>query len=313
MTDAKDPIIPPSKWLMAMEIRTLFELGQCLADLPTLRQLPKGDGHPVLVFPGFLAGGNSTRLLRYFLKTQGYAPHCWKLGRNYGNFPVLDPLMRTRLLELREAYGRKVSLIGWSLGGIYARELARLFPEHVRLVITMGSPFQGGQTANNVNWLFELCSGRSVAREDPALLERIRRPIPVPSTAIYTRTDGIVSWRCTLESRVGPRSENVEVAGSHCGLGHNSLALAVIGDRLAQREGHWVPFEPRNAGQRPSPAGRTETVSRRPSPAGRTETVSRRPAASCWTSRLRALDLSLEQFRNRFQEDEEPREGILPR
>ena len=148
--------------------------------------------------------------------------------------------MQDRLAELHDRHGRRVSVIGWSLGGIFAREMARRAPEQVRCVITLGSPFSGAPKASNAWKLYERASQRKV--EDWPERERMRIPPPVPSTAIFSRSDGIVAWQGCLE-RDGPLSENIEVEGSHCGLGHNPAVLYAVADRLAQPEGGWRPFE----------------------------------------------------------------------
>jgi len=148
--------------------------------------------------------------------------------------------MQARLAELFARYGKKVSLIGWSLGGIFAREIARRAPSQVRSVITLGSPFAGAPKASNAWKLYERASRQSV--EDWPHRERMKTPPPVPSTAIYSRSDGIVAWQGCRE-RPGPLSENIEVEGSHCGLGHNPAVLYAVADRLAQPEGGWRPFE----------------------------------------------------------------------
>lgn len=231
---------PPLLWQM-LEGRAVFELGAMAWLYPLLRQAPLGDGHPVLVLPGFLAAGNSTFPLRQFLKSLGYAAHRWKLGRNLGGVGEKEERLRGRLSELRRRYGRKVSVIGWSLGGLYARELAWMSPGDVRLVITLGSPFRH-HTGTAVTLLYEDVSGQREAQMDPALLARLSQPPPVPATSIYTRTDGVVHWRCSLE-HPSERTENIRVHGSHCGLGHNPLALWAIADRLAQTEDDWRPFE----------------------------------------------------------------------
>ena len=148
--------------------------------------------------------------------------------------------MQERLAELYARHGRKVSVVGWSLGGIFARELARRAPDQVRAVITLGSPFAGAPKASNAWRLYERASERKV--EDWPGREQMKLPPPVPSTAIYSRTDGIVAWQGCLE-REGPTSENIEIEGSHCGLGHHPAALWAIADRLAQPEDGWRPFD----------------------------------------------------------------------
>lgn len=152
--------------------------------------------------------------------------------------------MQQRLAELADRHGRKVSLVGWSLGGIFARELARHAPQQVRQVITLGSPFAGPPRASNAWQMYERLSGRR--SDDWPQREAMKRPPPVPATAIYSRSDGIVAWQGCRE-REGPASENIEVEASHCGLGHHPAVLHAIADRLAQRDGAWKPFERRGA------------------------------------------------------------------
>ena len=147
-----------------------------------------------------------------------------------------------------------MSLVGWSLGGILAREAAKRVPQDVRLVVTMGSPFAGGGRASNVARLFEALSGRKVV-DDPQVRRRIREAPSVPLTSIYSRTDGVVAWHACLEQE-GATAENIEVRGSHCGLGHNPLALWAVADRLAQPEGAWSRFVPGGALRVLYPAGR---------------------------------------------------------
>ncbi len=149
-----------------------------------------------------------------------------------------------RLHDIFERCGRKVSLVGWSLGGIYARELARRRPEYVRQVITLGSPFNASQRANHAWRLYEQLSGETIDSQKE-LLEKIRASLPMPTTAVYSRSDGIVAWQCCLDDEERAETENVEVAGSHCGLGHNPMVLYIIADRLAQEEGSWQPFDRR--------------------------------------------------------------------
>jgi pimeloyl-ACP methyl ester carboxylesterase len=234
-----DALAPPPRWLLLCEGRAVYELASLWAVRPFL-DLPRGDGHPVLVFPGFIASGTSTRPLRRFLKEQGYAAHCWKQGRNLGLQADLEHRMQARVHEMRRRYGRKVSLVGWSLGGVFAREVARAVPDDVRLVITLGSPF-GAPKANHSWRLYNLLADTRIEDLDPAHFERMREPPPVPSTAIYTESDGITAWQSCLE-RPGPLSESIAVTGSHCGLGVNPLAYTAIADRLAQPAGRWRPF-----------------------------------------------------------------------
>ena len=198
----------------------------------------------MLVLPGFTASDRSTRPLRAVLRERGHSVHGWGLGPNVGPHPhVLEGLER-RVVELRERYGAPVSLVGWSLGGIYARELARVYPDNVRMVITLGSPyrFRTGDRGHSS----ELYSAVAPERDPFAgrrEAEQHRPPLPVPATSIYTRTDGIVRWTACIDDE-GPLRENIEVMGTHSGLGFNLAALVAISDRLAQPEGVWKPFRP---------------------------------------------------------------------
>ena len=236
----------PSFLKLALEVRTIAEAAGFALSFPILQTSAKGDGHPVLVMPGFMGGDGTTKLLRSFLKSRNYKSYGWNLGRNLGKFSDLEngcgQEIVDRLKEIYEMHGEKVSVIGWSLGGIYARELARLHPEMVRTVITLGSPFAGDLTANHVSWLFEKTSGYTLDQMESALREKMRVAPPVPSTAFYSKSDGITHWECCMEVE-DEQTENIEVQSSHCGLGRHPFVMWALADRLAQPEGQWKKFE----------------------------------------------------------------------
>ena len=240
MADQNHHIAPPPRGLLLLESRALLEFLALVPAYPLLRRAPKGDGHPVLVLPGLMASDFSTRALRRFLRERGYAAHGWNLGRNVGPTPESTAGMVARFADLRQRYGRKLSLIGWSLGGIYGRELARRFPDDVRQVITLASPFRDLE-ANNVPARFR--QRRQPHPNEAALRQLVAMPLSVPMTAIYSRTDGITAWQKCIEEP-GPMRENIEVESSHLGIGHNPVVLLTIADRLAQPEGKWKPFRP---------------------------------------------------------------------
>lgn len=217
------------------------ELATTLALRPLLRRLGKGDGHPVLLLPGFLASDLSTRPLRRFLRDLGYHAHRWELGRNLGPRGDLEERMSERLAEVYDKHGRRVSLVGWSLGGVYARALANRHAERVRSVITLGSPFARDTKANNSVRLFELITKERLDEIDPEKLAEVRRTPPVPTTSVFSRTDGVTAWQTSIETE-GPLAESIEVPGSHLGLGFNPLVLYIIANRLVQPEGSWKPF-----------------------------------------------------------------------
>jgi hypothetical protein len=235
---------PPSPWLIAMEFRAFWEFGAIVPFWPLLQRAPVGDGHPVIVFPGLSASDGSTVPLRSYLTNRNYDVSGWNQGHNFGPRAGVLEAGSHQIRETFLAAGkRKVSLIGWSLGGIYARELAKLHPELVRSVITLGTPFSGAPESTNAWRLFRLTSGRDIKAET----RRFELPVapPVPTTSIYSRTDGIVAWQGSLQkrSRANPNTENIEVIASHLGIGMNPSAMWAVADRLAQPEGAWRPFE----------------------------------------------------------------------
>jgi len=233
----------PNALLLAMEGRAPWEYAALLAATPWLRKLPRGDGHPVLVFPGLGANDFTTGPLRRFLDELGYVTHPWGQGFNFGPRQGVLKRCNDDVRRLFNSHARKVSLIGWSLGGIYARELAKLHPELVRTVITLGTPFSGAPESTNAWRLFRLTSGRDIKAET----RRFELPVapPVPTTSIWSRSDGIVAWQGSLQkrSRANPNTENIEVIASHLGIGTNPSAMWAVADRLAQPEGAWRPFE----------------------------------------------------------------------
>jgi hypothetical protein len=235
----------PRHLLRVLEWRTGLEYLAALRATRRIADWPCGDGHPVLVIPGFLAGPFSTDLLRNVLRRLGYRVYDWGLGYNMGYRASMKETLPARLRHIRErADGRKVSIIGWSAGGIYARELARAFPDDVRSVITLGSPFRGNHRATTAWRVWRLVNRGAEATEAVSEAPLIRRaqPLSVPTTCIYSKTDGIVAWQCCT-SLPAPETENVEVHSSHLGYGHNVETLSVIADRLAQPEDCWRPFQ----------------------------------------------------------------------
>lgn len=223
----------------------MFELGAAAAASPLLRMMGRGDEHPVLILPGFLAGDPSTVPLRSVLRSQGYWVHGWQLGRNLGPTDQIVAGLVNRLTTLHDRHDRPVSLIGWSLGGIYARRLARRFPDMVRQVITLGSPFRidPDRDRSSVSALYDSLRPVHARAVDEALPGIDAGMLSVPATSIYTRTDGVVRWWQCLES-IGDRRENIEVRGSHSGLGFNPAVIYAISDRLARPVDEWKPFRP---------------------------------------------------------------------
>ncbi len=231
---------PPSPLLMALESRAVFEWASLALSWPILKRAPEGDGHPVLVLPGLIANDASTWPLRKFLESRGYHAYPWEEGFNRGPCPNLADRLEQRLMDIERHHGRKASLIGWSLGGAMARALAFRMPDHVRSIITLGSPLQGHHRATNAWKIFELVSGWKA--DAPRLAEWLAQHPPAPSTSFMSKTDGVVNWRMSMvpESAL---SENIEVSATHMGMGVNPVVLWAIADRLAQPEGEWQPLD----------------------------------------------------------------------
>jgi hypothetical protein len=262
-----DELRPPGPLPLLLEGRAPLEYAALMAATPWLSRLPSGDGHPVVVIPGLGASDLSTRTLRRFLDRLGYETHPWRQGFNFGPRQGVPHRAVDATRGLAARAGRPISLIGWSLGGVCAREIAKELIEPsssfqprggigprqapvrprardealpVRCVITLGTPFAGHPKATNAWRFYELVSGQRT--HDPALLEQIRQPPPVPTTSIFSRSDGIVAWQYSVNAP-GPRVENIEVQASHLGLGMNPLALFAMADRLAQDPRQWRPFD----------------------------------------------------------------------
>lgn len=234
LLQARDtPRAPPLALLAAEPARAGAELGACLSS-PWLGLAPRGDGHPVLVLPGLFATDAYSTVMRAFLCARGFGARPWEGGRNLGRWDALERVVLPAIDRACDEAGQPVSLVGASMGGVYAREAARRMPGHVRNVVTLSSPAAGPHCANHVWPWFELASGQ------PAESASAPAP-PVPSTSIFTRSDGLLAWPPCLQGE-GPLAENVEVAGSHLGLMWHPVAMYVVADRLAQPAGGWRPF-----------------------------------------------------------------------
>lgn len=217
--------------------------------------LGPGDGHPVLVLPGFGTGDSTTQPLRWALKRHGYTALPWGLGSNFGPTRRVARELRKLLAKVHREHGQTVSLIGWSLGGILARTLARESPEKVRQVITLGSPYRmmedqiPSATAALPHHLFNrMREGHDHSFEMMRIREQDRIPLAVPATSIYSRTDSIADWRHCIDA-IGPeasnsRAENIEVRTSHLGLASNITVFIALLDRLSQQHHDWSPFQP---------------------------------------------------------------------
>lgn len=243
---------PPHTLHSLLEWRALFEMGLLPGSWPLLLASPRGDGHPVLLLPGFMADELTLAPLRTLLGQLGHAVQTWGLGRNLGFQRRHAQALEQRIRHLHHQSGRRVSLVGWSLGGVFALYGAHQWPDCVRQVITLGSPVSvdahGSQSPALVRTLYRLVAhplGPDVHTVLPSVKKlRRREPPPVPTSCLYSLTDGVVPpQEATLDGDPA-RHENIRVRGSHSGLGLNPLVLAIVAERLAQAEGGWAPFKP---------------------------------------------------------------------
>ena len=234
---------PPLFWLITETGRALFEFSTFYPYKILSNPEKTGDGHPVMTLPGFMATDASTAPMRSYLDKLGYSSYGWGIGRNKAREAYFDILHR-RLKSIYATHEKKVSLIGWSLGGVYARQIAKELPHLVRQVIVLGSPFKGLTAPNHARWVYDLITtGKPTHEVNQILLKDIPRPAPVPTTSIYTKEDGIVPWEVCLEEE-DEIHQNVRVRGSHIGLGVNPAVMNIISDRLAQDVTEWKPFQP---------------------------------------------------------------------
>jgi pimeloyl-ACP methyl ester carboxylesterase len=221
---------------MLLEARLAGEASALMLQLPILRLLePSGTG-PVMVLPGFMADDNLTWLLRRFLEGQGYRVYPWALGVNRGPMMQYLPKILESLERICDQHGSAPSLVGWSRGGVLAREAARDCPQLVRSIVTLGSPVRGGVHGTSIGRWVTRQTGMTPEQIRQILRERQQRLIAKPITAIYSKTDGVVSWQACIDD-LNPQVTHVEVPSSHVGLVVNAAVYRQIARALAPCHG----------------------------------------------------------------------------
>ncbi len=242
----------PSVWSSLLEARIFMEMALLPASLPLLMAAPQGDGHPVVLVPGFMAGESTLAALKLFLQNKGYDVHTWGLGRNVGFRGRHANALPQKIRYLHHTTGRKVSLVGWSLGGVFSFYGAETTQDCVRSIITLGSPvsvdMMGNQSPPALKAMYRLVSHRLGASahlmQPRAKAMREHRRLPIPTSCLYSLTDGVVPPQEATIDGDPALHENIQVPGSHVGLGFNGIVMAIVADRLAQPEGDWKPFDP---------------------------------------------------------------------
>ena len=242
----------PSVLSSLLETRIFMEVALLPACLPLLMEAPLGDGHPVVLVPGFMAGESTLVALKLFLQNKGYDVHTWGLGRNVGFRGKHANALPQKIRYLHHTTGRKVSLVGWSLGGVFSFYGAETTQECVRSIITLGSPvsvdIMGNQSPPALKAMYRLVSHRLGASahlmQPRAKAMREHRRLPIPTSCLYSLTDGVVPPQEATIDGDPALHENIQVPGSHLGLGFNGIVMAIVADRLAQPECDWKPFAP---------------------------------------------------------------------
>jgi hypothetical protein len=239
----KSAIERPSLALLGIEPwRAAVECGSHKFSLP--RAATDGDGHPVVIFPGLGTDGSAVAPLRAHCQALGYQAFDWGEGFNTGPQGDVDEwlgALAARVSTSLSNFDQSATLIGWSLGGLYARELGKLLHAQVRQVITIATPFNATDDHTNAGWLYRLLGGKHIPF-DPSLSARLKTAPNVPTTSIYSRSDGVVAWQTCRHDQASHQVQDIEIQGSHIGMGWNKAALRIVGDRLAQRPGQWQPY-----------------------------------------------------------------------
>lgn len=249
---------PRLLWTLT-EPRAVIDLAAFYAARSRLKKLPKGDGHPVLVVPGFLSNDGATLLLRKLLRDLGYRTYGWGQGANHNiNDEVIDRVTaKLKRVYVRNGH-RKVSLIGWSLGGVVARELAKQNPDIVRGVITLGSPVSGQFEHTPAYKIYKSMNGNP-SDEDLEFYLTIKDPPPVPSTSVYSKSDGIIAWQHSLQIET-PIAENIEINVGHFGMAVSPIVMKILANRLAQPEGEWEKYSAKPKAKKKTKASRARKV-----------------------------------------------------
>lgn len=226
----------PGLGLRLLEGRFGAEAANLMLQLPLLRlQTRRGHGQPIMVLPGFLADDASTFVLRQYLNDIGYRAYPWLQGQNRGRLLDYLSVLGERVAALQAEHDQPVTLVGWSRGGIMAREIARDYPERVRQVVTIGSPVRGGPNASSIGNLVRRETGMTPQAMLSMLDQRQQRPITVPIKSIYSKLDGVVAWRACIDD-VSPDVEHFVIQGSHIGMGMNVDVYRLLHKLLPGRD-----------------------------------------------------------------------------
>jgi len=251
MSSAADDIEYPSTLAPLTEVRAVLEVATFFAYRSLLKKMsPEGDGHTVFTLPPFMSDDKFMSPMRKYLQSLGYDASGWELEQNTGFDDDKFKLLANKISRVSSKTGKKISLIGHSLGGIYARLLAHEIPDAVRQVIYLGTPFNISDEQSvdlPIRRIYEKVNPTGQHSEMMQFTVD-KGATPMPSTAIYSEGDGFVPWRFCVDEE-DDVTENIRVSGSHTGLPFNLPVLFAVADRLSQPEEDWQPFAIDGVGQ----------------------------------------------------------------
>jgi len=216
----------PSWFLHLTEIiRAIFETLKGYFFVKNTAPQNIGNGRVVVVLPGLLSTDISTKILRRYLQKLGFTAYGWEMGRNLGRMAML-PVLAEKVADLSGKHNQKLILIGWSMGGIFAREIAKLKPENVEKIITLGSPFADVYAPNHARWVFDLLNDTKDLI--PEIVEQLAVPPTQATVAFYSKKDGIVPWKACMDLPESSLHQNIEIKSSHFAMGANEMVLKAL-------------------------------------------------------------------------------------
>lgn len=221
----------PNLFSSLREFGTPLEFLRFPGAIPSLLDVPRGDGRSIILLPGYQSPEIAMRPLAIYLNAIGYRAETWGLGVNTGNVDGLAESFGARLVEISEVRREPITVIGWSLGGVIARETARLNQDHVREIVTLGTPLIGGPKYTSVGAVFARQNGIDLDEFEKYVHEINSLGLPQPITSIYSKSDGVVGWKAAIDV-YNPQARNIEIRSTHFGLGTNSRAWKIIAETL---------------------------------------------------------------------------------
>lgn len=226
-------IPPPPLFNVLLETRAVTEWTSMFWLYPFIPKHKSKKSKPILLMPPYLGNDNSTIFVRKYLKSIGFKTYKWDLGVNMINSKSLPKLIE-KLDEIYEKHQEKVSLVGWSGGGLFAKIIANRYPEKVEQLITIGSPVWGVKNMKTpIIKTLEFVRGAKLRERNLKLIKELEKIPKVPITCIYTKTDGLIPWKNCMEAETFRDDiKNVEVFGSHCGMGANATVLLTVANAL---------------------------------------------------------------------------------